>query len=122
MVEFKGSDYNEARDKKRLTAGMARVLAVIQDGRRRTVQEIKAEILERYGVEDLENSIQANVRNLRKKPNGKHSIPKAQRRADGLYEYHLVPDPRSVPVPPPAPAPSGGLFPTADDRPKYGMM
>lgn len=119
MVEFKGSDYNEARDKERLATGMGRVLAVMQDGKRRTVQEIKAAILEHFGVEDLENSISANVRNLRKKPNGKHSIPEPRRRPNGLYEYHLVRDPRSEPEAPPTP--SDTLFgPSAE--PKYGMM
>lgn len=115
MAKFSGDDYNPARDKKRLTAGMARVLAVMRDGRRRTVQEIKAAILERYGVEDLENSIQANVRNLRKWPNGKHNIPKARRGENGLYEYHLIPK-----APPPAPF-QDGLFPS-DGQPRTGMM
>lgn len=120
MAKFNGSDYKPARDKKRLTSGMNRVLAVMQDGQRRTVQEIKAAILKRFGVEDLENSISAQVRNLRKPENGDHNVPDAERRADGLYEYHLSSEPKHGSAAP-EPVMPDGLFPS-DGQPQTGMM
>lgn len=124
MAKFSGSDYKPARDKKRLERGMARVLAVLQDGRWWTVEQIQEEILERWGVRDKVTSISSNIRNLRKLPNGDYNIPDAEHSGSGFYKYHLLPGRHSqqgVPMSAPKPETQGGLF-QSDEQPRYGMQ
>lgn len=125
MVEFKGSDYNEARDKARLERGMGRVLAVIRDGQWWTVEQIQEEILERYGIRDKVTSISSNIRNLRKMPNGDYNIPDAEHIGNGFYKYHLLPgrySQQGVPMSAPKPEIQNELFGPLEHKPRYGMI
>ncbi|QNI37490.1 hypothetical protein [Edaphobacter albus] len=66
-VQFSGSDYEESRDKKRLTTQLERVRLLMADGTWRTVERIASELRRAYpGVRFPEASISAQLRNLRK--------------------------------------------------------
>lgn len=66
-VPFAGADYNEARDKERLTTQLQRILAVMSDGAWRTVERLVSELrLAHPSVRFPEASVSAQLRNLRK--------------------------------------------------------
>jgi hypothetical protein len=77
-----GPAYDAARDGPRLQAQMARVYALMRDGRWRTL----AEIAEATG--DPPASVSAQLRHLRKPRFGGHRVEK-RRRVGGLWEYRL---------------------------------
>lgn len=81
-MKFSGSDL-DASDKTRLKKQYPVIFAMMRDGQWRTVREIA----EATGFP--ENSIQAQLRNMRKPEFGKHQTPK-QRRNGGLWEYRLI--------------------------------
>jgi hypothetical protein len=85
-LPFTGSAFESKFDRERLTKQILRVFNLMCDGRWRTVSEI-ADI-----IHDPENSIQAQLRNLRKGPFGRHTVVKRSRgdRSRGLYEYQLT--------------------------------
>lgn len=88
-VEFKGHKFVKKLDEKRLAKQIWRIFMFMRDGRWRTVDEIH----DALGYPH--NSIQANLRNLRKETNGNHTV-NSQRRGDpthGLFEYQLIPNP-----------------------------
>lgn len=121
MAKFSGDDYDHDRDHGRLDAQIARVHAVMRDGGWRTVEEVQAVILTRYGVEDRETSISAQIRNLRKPENGEHTI-RRQYVGGGLYRFRLVAKGTPAPIPESdAREPQVGLWPS-DGQPRTGMM
>jgi len=79
-----GPTYDAAQDAPRLQAQMARVYALMRDGRWRTL----AEIAEATG--DPPASVSAQLRHLRKPRFGAHRVEK-RRRSGGLWEYRLCP-------------------------------
>lgn len=88
---FDGSDYSPEFDHTRLTKQIKRVYDCMKDGVWRTVGEIAVAIKRDTGEDDPENSIQAQLRNLRKEKYGKFLVVKRSRgdRMKALYEYHL---------------------------------
>lgn len=83
---FDGADYKPARDDKRLSVQIGRIWAEIKGGRWLTLSAIAE------ATGDPEASISAQLRHLRKKRFGGHSI---ERRyiGNGIYEYRLkLPD------------------------------
>jgi hypothetical protein len=64
---FHGADYKPARDQARLDRQIDRVLSVCKDGNWRTIQNLTRELNARFSGEQFpENSVQAQLRNLRK--------------------------------------------------------
>lgn len=91
---FHGHDYEPRFDYYRLKRQIERVQRLMADGTWRTVAEIHA-ILQR----DPENSIQAQLRNLRKEANGGYYVQSRVRegaRVRALYEYRVSADPAPV--------------------------
>ena len=82
---FRGSDYVPEMDDARLTSQLERIHNLMQDGKWRTLGEI------REATGDPEASISAQLRHLRKKRFGSHIIEKRSRgeRSKGLFEYRL---------------------------------
>lgn len=89
--KFSGADYQPTLDKERLTGQILRVFNAMKDGHWRTVQEIKEKIKIDTTFEDPENSIQAQLRNLRKKSFGGYIIERRRRGEPkkGICEYKL---------------------------------
>ena len=85
--EFNGSDYDPKFDKARLTGQVLRVFDAMRDGKWRTLGEIGA------ATGDPQASISAQLRHLRKKRFGSHTVEKRARgdRSVGLFEYRLIP-------------------------------
>lgn len=84
-VRFDGSDYQPAADDARLSGQILRVFHLMRDGKWRTLQEIAR------STGDPPASISAQLRHLRKKRFGSHTVNKRSRgtRDRGLYEYQL---------------------------------
>jgi hypothetical protein len=82
---FHGSDYEPAKDRKRLTGQILRILDLMSDQQWRTVDEIE-QITGFPGT-----SISAQLRNLRKEEGGAYTVPKRRRGGDtsALWEYRL---------------------------------
>lgn len=70
QLSFDGADFVQELDGCRLSGQIARVYAVMKDERERSVKQIQDAIYKRFGVVDPENSIQAQLRNLRKPRGG----------------------------------------------------
>lgn len=90
-VEFKGHQFVKKLDEKRLATQIWRIFFFMRDSHWRTVDEIH----DALGYPH--NSIQANVRNLRKEKNGGHTV-NTRRRGDpvhGLFEFQLIPNPEA---------------------------
>ena len=82
---FDGADYDEDRDRERLTGQLRRIYDCMADGVWRTVNEIHD------CTGDPHNSISAQLRNLRKADFGKHNVPSRIREGTtALTEYRLV--------------------------------
>lgn len=77
--EFGGATY-DARDKARLSTQLRKVLELMQDGRRRSLAEIK------QFVGGSEAGVSARLRDLRKRQYGGHDV-RHQRRYDGVWFY-----------------------------------
>lgn len=86
-VRFNGPAYNPHYDDKRLTGQLHRIFELMSDGVGRTLDEIAV----RTG--DPPASISANLRHLRKKRFGSHTVSRKIRgdRTRGLWEYQLIP-------------------------------
>jgi hypothetical protein len=89
---FDGADYSPKHDKERLTGQLLRIYTVMRDGEWRTLNHIA------HCTGDPEGSISAQLRNLRKKRFGGHTVNRRSLgdRSKGLYEYQLVPAPRQM--------------------------
>lgn len=74
-------------DQVRLTGQIARVLDVISDGEWWSVYGIAFAIERDHGIKDPENSIQAQVRNLRKPKHGGYDV--RRKRVGNLSVYRL---------------------------------
>lgn len=79
---FTGADFNKERDQKRLDSQIGKILRLMLDGVWRTVNEISSM------VGCPENSAQAQLRNLRKKPNGGYTVDRRYM-GNGLYQYRV---------------------------------
>jgi hypothetical protein len=85
---FDGPAYDAEHDHARLTGQIRRVWACMSDGRWRTLSEIAD------ATGDPHASISAQLRHLRKRKWGEHTVDK-RRRGDpgnGLWEYRLIPN------------------------------
>jgi len=87
---FQGSDIEPENDNVRLTGQILDIYNFMKDGKWRTLKEIE-EI-----TGHLTSSISAQLRNLRKKQFGSHTILKRKRgdRESGLFEYKLELNPQ----------------------------
>ena len=80
--------YQQKRDYNRLKRQIDRVHGLFKDGEWRTI----AEAAEEFDPPIPENSIQAQLRNLRKGDHGGYEVPCRYRNDTGLSEYRLVPE------------------------------
>jgi hypothetical protein len=84
---FAGADYDPIRDRARLRTQLQRVWSLAIDGEWRTVQRLTGELRRVFtGLNFPENSVQAQLRNLRK---AGFSV-ETRRAAIGLYEYRVT--------------------------------
>jgi len=85
-ADFNGPDYKPEYDLHRLTGQILRIFNCMKDGKWRTFDEIKAI------TGDPQASISAQLRHLRKKRFGEHTVEKRSRgnRLIGLFEYKLI--------------------------------
>jgi len=83
---FNGDVYNRSFDDKRLTGQLKRIFDLMADGQWRTLEEIS------QITGDPPASISAQLRHLRKKRFGSHTVNKRPRgdRRKGLWEYKLI--------------------------------
>ena len=83
---FNGSDYDPEQDDVRLRGQIARVFTLMKDAQWRTLQEIER------ATGDPQPSISAQLRHLRKRRFGWHTLNKRPRgdREHGLFEYQLI--------------------------------
>jgi hypothetical protein len=86
---FKGADYQEARDYQRLENQLGRIWRLMVDGQWRSFAEIAA------ATGDPENSISAQLRHLRKREFGSHTVER-RHEGRGFYRYRLVPNPEAT--------------------------
>ena len=80
---FDGADYQPARDDIRLTGQLGRVFDVMSDGCWHTLQAIAD------ATGDPPASISAQLRHLRKKRFGAHTVDR-EHLGGGLYQYRLT--------------------------------
>lgn len=84
-ARFSGADYEPSRDKKRLTGQLEAIWNLMRDGVWRSVDEVH----EQTGKRFPHNSIQAQLRNLRKPSFGSHDVRRRRREGTNLTEYRL---------------------------------
>lgn len=91
-LTFDGPDYKPEYDDARLTGQALRIFDLMKDEKWRTLQEIQ----EVTG--DMQASISAQLRHLRKPKFGDHLVDKRARgdRSHGLFEYQLIPRERLI--------------------------
>lgn len=91
-ARFDGADYSPKHDKERLTGQILRVYDLMADRCWRTLDDIAR------ATGDPHASVSAQLRNLRKKRFGGHTVNRRilGDRCRGLYEYQLVPAPRQM--------------------------
>ena len=84
-AHFDGTAYEPQHDKARLTGQILRVYDLMSDGKWRTLREIASL------TGDPEASVSAQLRNLRKKRFGSHTINRRRRGdpGDGVHEYKI---------------------------------
>ena len=82
---FNGPEYVPERDWTRLTTQIGRVFDCMKDGRWRPLKDIA------LLTGDPEASISAQLRHLRKKRFGEHTIDK-KHLGSGFYHYRLIPN------------------------------
>jgi hypothetical protein len=80
---FDGDDYNDRRDRPRLTGQIKRVYSVMKDGEWRSLDQIHS------ATGDPHASISAQLRHLRKEKFGNHVVKK-KHLGNGLYVYRLL--------------------------------
>ena len=80
---FDGADYRPERDDARLSTQFRAIVALMKDGKFRTLREIS----EATGYPEA--SISAQLRHARKPHFGSHTVNR-EYRGDGLYGYQLV--------------------------------
>jgi hypothetical protein len=87
-IRFNGSDYLPSLDDERLTKQINKLWYCMKDGKWMTLSEIEDYI----GAPQA--SISADLRHLRKKRFGSHTILKKRRgeESNGLWEYKLIPN------------------------------
>lgn len=81
-ARFSGADYVPERDKRRLSGQLEAIYGLMKDGVWRTVDEIHAQTGRRYP----HNSIQAQLRNLRKID---YTVERRRRNDSSLSEYRI---------------------------------
>lgn len=89
---FDGADVRP-EDHPRLADQLARVYAVLQDGKWWTVGAMHTEIRRRFGIADPEPSLSAQLRNLRKSKFGGHQV---ERQRLGAYSHYRLIRPEGV--------------------------
>ena len=82
-VRFDGADYKPKRDDVRLSGQLLRIFTLMRDGNWRTLGSIASK------TGDSEASISAQLRHLRKKRFGAHTVNR-RHLGSGLYEYQLL--------------------------------
>ena len=82
-LRFDGADYNPARDDARLTGQILRVWNCMSGGAWKTLRQISDE------TGDPESSISAQLRHLRKRRFGSHTIEREYIH-NGVYKYRLL--------------------------------
>ncbi len=83
-MPFDGRTFSHALDGQRLSTCLDRVRALMQDGRWRTLSDI------RQLIGGSEAGISARIRDLRKAKFGGHTVDKERVGPDGLWRYRLV--------------------------------
>ena len=86
---FNGPEYKPSIDNERLKNQIDRIFEFMQDKKWRTLQEIQNE------TGDPQASISAQLRHLRKKRFGNHTVNKRRvsgKEKIGLFEYQLIPN------------------------------
>ena len=85
-VRFDGSDYKPAVDDVRLAGQILRIFNCMSDGQWRTLGEVA------FATRTPEASVSAQLRHLRKKRFGGHTVNKRHVGAEetGLWEYQLI--------------------------------
>jgi hypothetical protein len=83
---FDGPEFSAPFDEKRLTGQMLRIWGLMKDGAWRTLNEI------RLITGDPPASISAQLRHLRKRRFGRHTVNRRARgeRLHGLFEYQVI--------------------------------
>lgn len=82
--DFDGETYDHDRDHERLTSQLARVRALMSDGKWRTISQISANTM------DPEASVSARLRDLRKDKFGALEVQRREASENGLFEYRVV--------------------------------
>lgn len=84
-ARFSGADYVPERDKRRLSGQIELIFNLVRDEKWRTLREIA------QATGAPEASVSAQLRHLRKRCFGGHTVNKRHRGepANGLYEYQL---------------------------------
>jgi len=82
-LHFDGADYHHDRDSARLTGQILRIYDLIKDAAWRTLPELSD------ATGDPPASISAQLRNLRKKRFGSHTVERRYE-GEGLYSYRLT--------------------------------
>lgn len=87
--DFDGADYQPAKDHARLAGQIMRVARVFARGQWLTLREAEDE------TGDPQASISAQLRHLRKKRFGGHTVERRRRTENGgTYEYRLIVNPQ----------------------------
>jgi hypothetical protein len=87
---FSGADYQQERDGQRLATQIGCILVVVMDGNWRTVTKLAVELRRLYpAIQFPENSVQAQLRNLRKLG---YKVERRNVAERGVcYEYRVLP-------------------------------
>lgn len=79
---FGGPDVDE-KDEVRLTGQLMRVMALMRDGKWRTLQDIAVQ------VGGSEAGVSARLRDLRKPAHGAHRVEREKKTEGGLWQYRV---------------------------------
>ena len=92
MSGFAGAVYDKGQDKARLEKQMDAIRDfMLGTGIYWTMQELESQLTTKYGIPFPQNSIQAQIRNLKKPENGSYTPDKRRRNGTNLWEYCLLP-------------------------------
>jgi hypothetical protein len=84
-ARFNGPEYKPELDQRRLSGQVERIFNLMKDGKWRSLHEIESI------TNDPAASISAQLRHLRKKRFGSHTVNRRRRKKDGgLFEYQLI--------------------------------
>ena len=91
--KFNGPEYDPERDYTRLKNQIGRVFKIMKDRKWRTLNNISeaTSLHTSHGNPDPEASVSAQLRHLRKKRFGSHTINR-KHILNGLFEYQLIPN------------------------------